>query len=457
MGTTSSTTAATFNGTSTYAGDLQNAITQAVNIASAPLNQLNANVSTLQGQNSELSTLQTDFAAIQTAIQSLDQATNGGNLTATSSANTVASIAFDSSSAVAGGTYTLNVTNPGSPTTTVSSAGLPTIADPSSSSISSASSFTLSVGGTNYTITPSSDTLSALVQSINSSGAGVSATLVNIGSPSSPDYRLSVQSTALGNVAIQLSDGTNNNLLTTASTGTPALYQINGQPSSPISSDSSTVTLAPGLTADLQTAGTTTITVAPSSTAASNAISAFVTAYNAAATELDNNHGTAGGALTGQSIVFSLEQSMRDLSGYSGGSGSIQNLTDIGLTFNQNGQLSFDQTQFANAANTDPNDVAAFLGTAAGTGTGFLGAANNVLTGLTDPTNGLFQSAEGNITTQINTDNTQIAATQTSVTNLQNQMVSQMAAADALIASLQSQVSYFTTLFTDTQSAITNG
>ena len=79
------------------------------------------------------------------------------------------------------------------------------------------------------------------------------------------------------------------------------------------------------------------------------------------------------------------------------------------------------------------------------------------MTGLTDPTNGLFQSAEGTITTQINTDNTQIAATQTSITNLQNQMVSQMAAADALIASLQSQVSYFTTLFTDTQSAITNG
>ena len=115
MGTTSSTTPATFNGTSTYAGDLQNAITQAVNIASAPLNQLNANVSTLQGQNSELSTLQTDFSAIQAAIQNLDQATNGGNLTATNSTNTVASVAFDSSSAVAGGTYTLNVTNPGAP------------------------------------------------------------------------------------------------------------------------------------------------------------------------------------------------------------------------------------------------------------------------------------------------------------------------------------------------------
>ncbi len=76
MGTTP--TAATFNGTSTYAADLQQEITQAVTIASLPLNQLNSNLTSLQSQGTELATLQGDFAAIQTAIQSLDQASNGG-------------------------------------------------------------------------------------------------------------------------------------------------------------------------------------------------------------------------------------------------------------------------------------------------------------------------------------------------------------------------------------------
>jgi flagellar hook-associated protein 2 len=453
MGTTPATPA-TFNGTSTFAADLQNSITRAVSIASLPLNQLNANVTDLQNQGSELTTLQNDFAALQTAIQGLDQATNGGNLTASGSDNTVALVNFSSSAAVAGGTYLLNVIDPGSPTTTVSQSSLPTVANPSSSSISSASSFTLSVGGTNYTISPTSNTLSGLVQAINSSGAAVSATLVNIGSPSAPDYRLSVQSTALGNVAIQLNDGTND-LLTTASTGAPAQYQVNGQPSTPISSDSSTVTLAPGLTVDLLAKGQTTISVAPSTTAASNAISAFVTAYNAVSTELNNNHGNGGGALTGQSIVFSLQQSLRDLTGYSGGTGAVQNLTDLGLSFNQTGQLSFDSSQFADAANTNPNAVSTFLGSA--TGSGFLNAATNVLNGLTDPTSGLFESAQSTISQQINTDNQQITATQDNITTLQNQMVAQMSAADTLIATLQSQVSYFTTLFSDTQNAITNG
>ena len=455
MGTTSSTTStATFNGTSTYAADLQQAITKAVTIASLPLNQLNANVTSLQNQGSELATLQGNFSSIQAAIQSLDQTTNGGNLAASGSNNAVATATLDSSSAISGGTYVLNVTSPGAPTTTVSNSTLPTVSDPSSTSISSASSFTLSVNGTNYTITPSTNSLSALAQAINQSGAGVNATLVNIGPPSAPDYRLSVQSTALGSVSIQLSDGSD--LLTTSTTGSPAQYQINGQPSTPINSDSSTVTLAPGLTADLLTAGQTTITVAPSSTGAANALASFVSAYNATVNELANNHGTTGGALTGQSIVFSLEQSLRDLTGYTGGSGSVQNLTDLGLTFNQTGQLSFNQSQFESVAATNPSDLASFLGSAS-SGTGFLNAATNVLNGLDDPTNGLFQSSASTLQQQINSDNQQITATQNKVTAVQNQVTAQMAAADALIASLQSQVSYFTNLFTDTQNAITNG
>jgi flagellar hook-associated protein 2 len=453
MGTTPA--AATFNGTSTYAADLQQEITRAVTIASLPLNQLNSNLTSLQSQGTELATLQGDFSTIQTAIQSLDQASNGGSLAASVSDNTVATATLDSSAAISGGTYDLNVISAGSPTTTISNSNLPTVADPSSASISPSSSFTLTVDGTTFTINPSENTLNSLVQAINSSGAGVNATLVNLGPPSAPDYKLSVQSVALGNVAIQLSDSGGASLLSTSTTGSLAQYQVNGQPSTPILSDSSTVTLAPGLTADLLAPGTTAITVASSSTGAASAISSFVSAYNAAATELDNQHGTAGGPLTGQSIVFSLEQALRSITNYSGGTGAAQSLADLGLTFSQTGQLSFNQAQFASVSASNPSDVAAFLGSASG-GTGFLGAATNILNGLDDPTTGLFQSAASTVQSQINSDNQQITATQQQVTAVQNQMTAQMAAADSLIASLQSQVTYYTGLFTDTQSDITN-
>ena len=110
--------------------------------------------------------------------------------------------------------------------------------------------------------------MNALAQAINTSNAGVSATILNLGSPTAPDYRLSLQSTSLGPTTIQLNDGTQD-LLTTLTTGTPAKYQVDGQPSTPISSNSSTVTIAPGRKRRLCFGvGQTTVTVAADPTAA---------------------------------------------------------------------------------------------------------------------------------------------------------------------------------------------
>ena len=75
-----------------------------------------------------------------------------------------------------------------------------------------------------------------------------------------------------------------------------------------------------------------------------------------------------------------MGQSLQNLTQYTGGSGSVQSLADLGLTFNDSGQLSFNQAQFESVASTDPNDVANFLGSA--TGGGFLGNATSVLNGL---------------------------------------------------------------------------
>lgn len=454
MGTVSNSLAtSTFNGTSQYAADLQKAITNAVTVASIPVTQLQANVATLQTQASEINTLQTQFAALQTAIQTL--ATGGASSLAATVADTkIASVAIDTSAAATAGTYTLNVISAGSPTTTLSNNGLPTVSDPSTTSISTSASYTLTVGGSTFTITPTSNTLNALAQSINSAGAGVSATLVNIGSPSAPDYRLSLQSTTLGNTSIQLNDGSQD-LLQTLTTGAPAQYQVDGQPSTPISSSSASVTIAPGVTVTLLQAGQTTVTVAPDSTSAANTLSSFVSAYNTASSELGLNHGTAGGPLTGQSLIYQLEQSLRSLVNYSSGSGTVQNLASLGLTLNQQGVLSFDQTKFQSAEASDPSGVTAFLGSA--TSGGFLTTATNVLNGLEDSSAGIFVGASNAIQKQITSDNNTITDDQTRITNMQNQMTQQMAQADAAIASLESQVTYFTTLFADEQNNLRNG
>jgi flagellar hook-associated protein 2 len=452
------TTPLFFAGSSTFSAQLNQEITHAVAISSAPLTQLNANVAALQRQNSELTTLESDFAGILSSLQGLEQANNGGNLAATVSNNSVATAILDSAAAISGGAYTLNVIDPGSPTTTVSDSNLPNVADPSSTSISSSSSFTLTVGTSTYTINPSGNNLDALAQAINASGAGVNASLVNIGSPSAPNYLLSLQSSALGDVDIQLNDG-NRDLLSDVVTGSPALYQVNGQPSTSISSDTDTITLAPGLTVNLLAAGFTTITVASSSSNAANALSSFVSAYNQVVGELSSNFGTGGGPLTGQSVVLALQQSLKSLTGYTGGIGAAQSLADLGLGFNQSGQLVFNQAQFSTLASSNPSEVAAFLGSAQ-SGTGFLGEATNILNGLGNATNGVFAASASSIQQQIATDNAQITAVQAQVAHVQSQMTAQMTAADSLIASLQTQATYFQNYFQaerDEQITLANG
>ena len=180
-----------------------------------------------------------------------------------------------------------------------------------------------------------------------------------------------------------------------------------------------------------------------------------MTAYNATVDELATNHGTAGGPLSGQSIVFSLGQTLRDLTSFTGGSGAATSLADLGLTFDGTGHLSFDQSQFASVAASNPGDLASFLGT--GTGSGFLATASGIIDGLTNTSNGLFQAQQATIQNRITADNQEITDTQARITTMQNQLTAQMSAADALLSTLQSQATFMTQLFQAQNAIAQNG
>jgi len=428
-----------FTGSSRYSSDLQQVLTRAVSIASLPLNLLNNQLTTLQGRSDALNSLDGKFAAVLTAVQGISTAADS----TTASVSDTDIVAAHSDPTALPGTYSIHVVSQGAPTSAMSLATLPTVTDPTTQSITTSGSLTLTVGGTPFTITPTSNTLSGLADAINASGANVTANIINLGSPAAPNYRLSLQTTKLGNIAVQLNDGSD--LLSTLSAGSPAQYQINGQPSTPISSDSRTVTIAPGLTVDLLQTGDADVVVSQSSSAQADALSAFATAYNAAVDELTTNRGSGGGALVGDPIISTLSQSLRSLAGFTGGSGAVQNLTDLGLTFDKTGKLSFDQTVFASVAASNPNDVAAFLGSS--TTSGYLKSATDALNTLEDPTTGIIETTKASAQTQIDHQNQRIDDEQSRIDALTKDLTGRMAAADALIASLEQQVTYFTTLF----------
>jgi len=272
--------------------------------------------------------------------------------------------------------------------------------------------------------------------------------VVNIGSPSSPDYRLVIQSTNLGNVPIQLNDGPNNtgtNLMSSLATGTDGSYTVNGQPPAGISTNTATVTVAPGLNVTIQNAGTTSITVSPSLGSVTSALSSFVNAFNAAVSEVQKNFGTNGGALVGDSAVLSMQQALNQLASYTAPSGSVTSLSQLGVEFTQQGALTFNQSAISNLSSSQINGALSFLGDP--NSGGFLQFATTTLNSITDPSTGIVASETQTLQNQVQQDQQKITTDQQQLNQLQQNLQSQMAAANALIATLQQQSSFLQGMF----------
>ena len=436
-----SSSSITFNGSSTYATSFQSVLQRAVGIASLPLTQMQNNLNDFQQQSVALSSLQATFGSLQNSINNVGAAT-GGSVSASSSDQSV--VAASAQTGTLPGTYSVVVVDVGSSTSTLSNAGATPVTDVTTANISSSLNYTLTVNGAAHTINLTSNSLQELAKSINSAGLGVQATMVNMGSTASPDYRLSVTSSNLGTDTIQLNDGTTD-LLNQLQAGTPAQYKVGGS-STVINSNTNKVTLAPGLTATLLKSApgeTVNVTVAATQNALTSALSSFATAYNSAVSALAKHRGQAGGALTGQSVIFTLSDALHQITQYqSKSSGNLGALSDVGLTLDSTGAMSFDATKINEA---DTSAVQSFLGSTKTTG--FLATAFGAIDGVANATEGMITHQITSISGQITAVNVRYTSTQSRIDDLQANLTKQLTAADSAIAVLEGQKSYYKDLF----------
>ena len=439
--TSSGTTTPGSVGLSNYSQDLQNEVNREVALASLPMQELQNEVTQLTSQATELSTLSGDFQSLQSAISGIDTA-NQSLLSASVSNSNV--LSASTGAGALPGAFTVTVTQAGSYSSAVSTGS---VSDPTSQGLDSASSYSLTANGVTTTITPVGNTLDDLVSAINNSpSAGVQATIVNVGSSSSPAYELSLQSTAFDNQPITLTDtGSSTNLLTPLTTGSQVQYSVNGSPT--ISSSSSSVTISPGVSVNLLGTGTSSVNVAPSGASLSNELSSFANAFNTAVDEIGKNIGQNGGALGGDNILYTLQQVVNSIGSFSTSTSSgLTSLSDLGLTFDTQGHLNFDPSVLAGASSTQLNNLSSFLGGA--TGGGFLQFATNTLTGIEDPSTGALTNEITQTNNTIVSDNQLISRQQDQITQLQTSLQAQMSQADSAIATLESQQSFFSSLFT---------
>lgn len=433
---------ATFGGQSKYAADFQSVLSRAVQLRCLNLQMMQQQQQTQTNRQSALQALDTQFTNLQNAINNLTTATGLAALAGTVANTNVASVSLANGAVPA--TYTLEVQSLGSPPQALSSAGN-TVSDPGSQSISSASSYTLTVGSKTSTITPATNTLQGLVNAINAdTSLEVTASIVNVaGAGSNPDYRLTLQGKTLGAQTIQLNDGSED-LLTQMAAGSPATYKVNGY-GNWITSNSSTITLSPGVTVNLtgtNVGSPTTITVQQNTNALQNALQIFVKYYNAAVDQLNASYGSNANALQGDSILFAAKSALKSITGYTGSSNS--QLSYLGLDLDKSGHLTFNASELQASAAQGTAGVMQFLGDAT---SGFIQAATSAVQSLEDPIKGFVKLQAQQISTNLSNLQNQIYDEVDKINLFQQRLVNQLSQSDAAIFQLQSQATFFEGLF----------
>ncbi len=426
-------------GSSSTGINVQSAVAAAISAESAPMTGWEQEQVTLQSQTSDINSIETDISTLETSLNALnDPAGALMSMAATSSNSGI--VSASAAEGTAAGNHVVVVNN------------LATTASWYSGSVSSSSatladgSFQLTVGSGSPVTIPigtnvdgngtNTNTLAGLATYINGLNLGVSASVVNDSSGS----RLAIVSTSSGSAAnFTISNPSGGNppgstaglSFTQALAGSDASLTVDGIP---IDSASNTVTGAVnGLTLNLQSAAKGTqvsISVAPDSGQVSDAINSFVTAYNTVIKDVNSeytvNSSNQEGALAGDSTLSMLQTSLLGAASYSSGSGAVGSLADLGITMNNDGTLTVDNSALSNAIQNNFSAVQSFLqGTSSN---GFAATLNNQMNSLTDPTTGAFtvdlqsiSNENTDLQNQINDFQTYIASETTRLTNEYNQ------------------------------------
>ncbi len=437
------TTPLTFTGVSTFSNDFQSILTRANSIAQIPITALQNQQANILSEKQLVTSLESAMSDLTTSV------TNLGTLGSTESLQTTSSdpsVVVDSSTLTTPASYA--ITNITSVATAASETSLWGYADADSTAVSTSGTFRLVIGGTTYppvtsdpiTLDAAHNNLNGLSDAINALGAGVTATVLSSGSGATP-YYLSISANSTGANAIQLVDqGTSANVMTSLNPGANADFDLNGlnivSPTNVISN------AVPGLVFTIagQPAGNqpVTISAASDSAALSSALQDFVTKYNAVETQLTAQIGPSAGLLTGNDLIYGIQSEMRDLLNYNGAStGTIQNLTDLGIEMDKsgNGTMSLNQTTFDALTPAQISGAWSFLGSAT---TGFGGLSAN-LSAFSDPILGEIQAQQTEFDTTYENLNDTVNNMTAQATAMQTTLIAKLQAADTLCASLQSE------------------
>ncbi|MEY2169446.1 MULTISPECIES: flagellar filament capping protein FliD [unclassified Rhodanobacter] len=424
--------------------DVNAIITALVNAKQAgPAQQISSQTTQLQAQEAGLTALGSALNSLQTTLGKL-----GSSLTFTTYAATLGNTALGTTSTLPNaqpGSYNLTVNHLATAQTRASSAY-------ASGSAVGAGTLTVSVGNQSMNLNVSAtDSISSIATAINQSSGnpGVQATIVN--GANGAQLLLTSTKTGVANAfSVSAGSGSSAGLSSLATTLNTA--GSNEASDASLSIDGIAVTSASnsvsgalnGVTLNLVATGSSTLTVSQDTSAVTGAVSDFVNAYNSYISTVGtlssyDPSSKQGGVLLGDTTLMSVQRQVNSVLSSSVPGNSIGSLAALGITRNADGTLSSNSSTLGSALQSNPGAVQdLFAGT-----NGYATRLNSMLDGFT-ASNGILATRTASIQSQLSNLSQQSTALTARMNVYATQLRQQYTALDTLMSSLNNTSSYLT-------------
>ncbi|MCB0352785.1 MAG: flagellar filament capping protein FliD [Bdellovibrionales bacterium] len=416
-------------------------------------------ITTFQETNSALEDLSSLLTNLKDAAEKF-RVVNGGALSKSASSSDETRVSASASNSAKTGSYSLNVLQLASNATFSFNDRFASTDSALNSSINDGApagdrtvSFTLGNGASADAVDielTSSTTASDFVNDFNSQTDKATASLVNVGTESSPSYAIVITSNSEGtdDGSITL-DSVGSEVLTAGSgafgsyeldQAEDLLFTVDGISGTFTRSGNTVNDVIDGLTFTAEGIGSAKISITADSSNTEAKVQEFVDAYNEIVefikendlvTQEQNGEDITNifGALSGTSLDENVLSSIRSAFSSSSLSGELVNtLADLGVTTERDGTLSFDSDTFQQALSDDSNAVGTILGNLGET----LGGVSGTIAQFTRY-NGLFDQA-------ISSNSTQVTSLQDQIGELEKGLSEQRSALESRFARLEAQI-----------------
>jgi flagellar hook-associated protein 2 len=413
---------------------------------------LEKKVTDLTATNNAFSELKTKLATLQTNARKFATISGGGLVKQGTSSDETKVSASASSSAI-NATYTVTVATLAKNGTISLSPSAGTYTS-ETATISAGTEQIITIGtGTgaetiNIGINAGVTKISDFVTEFNNESTKARASLVNVGTASSPDYRIVINSNKTGTIDGSITVDTNAAGFSapTSSAATNATFTIAGIGS--ITRQTNSVSdVITGVTLDLRSAGTSTISINDDISASTSVVEELVDSWNEIVNYVKQNNTITReedgesvtntfGAFATSRVDDNLLTTLRSaLSGTVYGSGSeIRIFPDLGITTERDGTLKFDTKVFKDAMNNEPISANAILTEFADTVSTTGGTIDQYIR-----FSGLIDSTVTSNKTQITNSNTRISEIEKQILRTEESLRARFARLESTVSRLQAQ------------------